>query len=225
MFAEEDQFWEYSKTSLRIWGTKATWPFECFEASCALNIGFVTGDNLEAIGEGFTCGVGRKAKAGHWPSLFRCAPVRQRHSHSKSRLAYRRVRSTSHIDARLFVSITPPSFSRIHYYIPTLKWPAQHVHKNSLMTQTVLFHLIPYPLRPNQSHPQGNANVLPWSPRMINLLQSSLEMATLQIRTLTKSRRSRPRILQSMLLYNLRAPATTHLTLPPHNKSLIFSRC
>jgi hypothetical protein len=50
VFAEEDQFWEYSKTSLRIWGTKATWPFECFEASCALNIGFVTGDNLEAMG-------------------------------------------------------------------------------------------------------------------------------------------------------------------------------
>jgi hypothetical protein len=49
VFAEEDQFCEYSKTSFRICGTKAACPFECFEESCALNIGFVTGANLEAI--------------------------------------------------------------------------------------------------------------------------------------------------------------------------------
>ena len=64
MFAEEDQFCEYSKTSFRIWGTKAACPFECFEESCALNIGFVTGANLEAMSEVFTCGVGRKGMAG-----------------------------------------------------------------------------------------------------------------------------------------------------------------
>jgi hypothetical protein len=89
----------------------------------------------------------------------------------------------------------------------------------------VLFRLIPYPLRPNQSHPQGNANALPWFPQRTSLLQSSLEMATSQMRTMAKSRRSRPRILQSILLYIPRAPATTHLTLPPRNKFLIFSRC
>jgi hypothetical protein len=62
VFADEDQFWEYSKTSLRIWGTKATWPFESFEASCALNIGFVTGDNLEAIGGAVHVGRGKKKR-------------------------------------------------------------------------------------------------------------------------------------------------------------------
>lgn len=49
MFAEELQFCEYSKTSFRICGTKAACPFECFEESWALNIGFVTEANLEAI--------------------------------------------------------------------------------------------------------------------------------------------------------------------------------
>jgi hypothetical protein len=49
VFAEEDQFCEYSNTSFRTWGTKAACPFECFEESWALNIGFVTGANLEAI--------------------------------------------------------------------------------------------------------------------------------------------------------------------------------
>jgi len=89
----------------------------------------------------------------------------------------------------------------------------------------VLFHLIPYPLRPNQSHLQGNANVHPWFHKRVSQLQSNLEMATSQIRTLVKSRSSRPRILQSRLLHIPRAPVTTHLTLPPHSKFLIFSRC
>ena len=43
MLVEDDQFCEYSKTSLRICGTKAVCPFECFEVSCALNMGFVMG--------------------------------------------------------------------------------------------------------------------------------------------------------------------------------------
>jgi hypothetical protein len=43
VLAEEDQFCEYSKTNLRICGTKAVCPFECLELSCALNIGFVRG--------------------------------------------------------------------------------------------------------------------------------------------------------------------------------------
>ena len=45
MLAEDDQFCEYSKTSLRICGTKAVWPFDCFEVSWALNMGFVRGAN------------------------------------------------------------------------------------------------------------------------------------------------------------------------------------
>jgi hypothetical protein len=49
VFAEEDQFCEYSKTSFLICGTKAACPFESFEESCALNIGFVTGANVKAI--------------------------------------------------------------------------------------------------------------------------------------------------------------------------------
>jgi hypothetical protein len=49
VFPEEDQFCEYSKTSFRICGTKAACPFEGFEESCALNIGFVAEANLEAI--------------------------------------------------------------------------------------------------------------------------------------------------------------------------------
>ena len=47
MFAEEDQFCEYSKTSLRICGTKAACPFDCLELSWALNIGFVRAINLD----------------------------------------------------------------------------------------------------------------------------------------------------------------------------------
>lgn len=81
-----------------------------------------------------------------------------------------------------------------------------------------------YLLRSNQSHPQGNANVHPWHPQRISPLQSNLEMATSQKRTLAKRRCSRPRILPSILLYIL-ALVTSHLTLPPHNKFLIFLRC
>jgi hypothetical protein len=58
VLAEDDQFCEYSKTSLRICGTKAVWPFEGFDPSCALNIGFVRGAiNLEEedIGVGVRC--------------------------------------------------------------------------------------------------------------------------------------------------------------------------
>jgi hypothetical protein len=45
------------------------------------------------------------------------------------------------------------------------------------------------------------------------------------MRTLAKRRHSRPQIPPSMLLHIQRAPVTSHLTLPPHNKFLIFSRC
>lgn len=138
-----------------------------------------------------------------------------------------RVSHTDAYRARLISSLTSSSQSQLPCSLASisythLKWPAQHVHKNFLMTQTPL---ILYPLRLNQSHPQRNENVHPWFPQRISPLQSSPEMATSQICTLTKSRCNRPRILQTIPLYILRAPATTHLTLPPHNKFLIFSRC
>jgi hypothetical protein len=108
------------------------------------------------------------------------------------------------------------------YYISAVKWPARHVHKNFQTThQMASLNLI----RPNQSHPQGNENVHPWLPQRISPLQSNLEMATSQMRTLAKRRRSRPRILPSTLLHIPRALVTSHLTLRPHNKFLIFSRC
>lgn len=217
MFAEEDQFWEYSKTSFRICGTKAACPFECFEESCALNIGFVTGANLEAMSEVFTWSVGRKEAAG-LSLQMRCAVSGQGHSTAdKSRLA--------HTDAYLFISITAPSFSSTRIIYPLLnEWPAQHVHKNSQTTHQMvtLLNLIPYPLRPNhRSHPQGNANAHPWLPQRISLLQSNLEMAMTQKRTLAKRRCRRLRILQNVP----RVLVTSHLTLPPHNKFLIFLRC
>lgn len=84
--------------------------------------------------------------------------------------------------------------------------------------------LIPYLLRPSQSHPRGNANVHPWLPQRISPLQNNLEMATSQIRTSAKRRR-RPRILPFKLLHIPRALATSHLTHPQHNKFLIFLRC
>jgi hypothetical protein len=103
------------------------------------------------------------------------------------------------------------------------EWPAQHVHKNSQTThQMALLNLIPYPLRPNHpSHRQGNANVHPWLPQRISLLQSNLEMAMSQKRALAKRRCRRLRILQNVP----RVLVTSHLTLPPHNKFLIFLRC
>ena len=71
MFAEEDQFCEYSKTSFRICGTKAACPFECFDESCALNIGFVNGANLEAIERGVH--VQRGKKGDDWALAFLAA--------------------------------------------------------------------------------------------------------------------------------------------------------
>ena len=223
VFAEEDQFWEYSKTSLRICGTNATWPFECFEESCALNIGFVTGVNLEAIEGGVHVQRGKKRLAGPGSAFLCAASQGDSHCQVASRIQTRTEHASYH---RPPLPLNHTTHLLSHpYYIPTLKWPAQHAHKNFLMTQMVLFPLIPYPLRPNQSHPQRNANVHLWFPQRISLLQSSPEMATSQIRTLTKSRRNHPRILRTLLLHIPRAPATTHLILPQHNKFLIFSRC
>lgn len=88
MFADEDQFWEYSKTSLRIWGTKATWPFESFEASCALNIGFVTGDNLEAIGGAVHVGRGKKKRRQGSGRLYFAAHLSDRVSCTQSRVSH-----------------------------------------------------------------------------------------------------------------------------------------
>jgi hypothetical protein len=88
VFAEEDQFWEYSKTSLRIWGTKATWPFECFEASCALNIGFVTGDNLEAIGGGVHVQRGKKKRRLGTGCLHFAAHLSDRVTRTQSRVSH-----------------------------------------------------------------------------------------------------------------------------------------
>lgn len=163
-----------------------------------------------------------KKRAGLWlgsVSLRRRGQARQ-----GSLVASRIQTRTEHVSyQRSPLPLCPSTLLLFHpYYIPSLKWPAQHVHKNFQMTQMALLHLIPHPLRPNQSHPQGNANVHPWFPQRFNLLQSSLEMATSRIRTSAKSRRSRPQILQSKLP---RAPVTTHLTLPPRNKFLIFSKC
>jgi len=91
--------------------------------------------------------------------------------------------------------------------------------------QIASLNLIPYLLRPNQSCPQENANVHPWSHQRTSPLQSNLEVATSQMRTSAERRRSHPRIPPFIVLHIPRARVTSHSILPPHNKFLIFSRC
>lgn len=49
VFAEDGHLSQYSKTSLRICGMNATWPFAGREVSDALRSGLVVGGSLAAI--------------------------------------------------------------------------------------------------------------------------------------------------------------------------------